>query len=170
MEDMRVSGQTARLEQLAKVDHSAMRVNQASIILGLLAAFVFDVPWLAGAVAVIMLVGTAIGKPGFFLLYTGILRPAGIVKPDVLADNPEPHRFAQGFGGVVAALSAALLFLGAPAAGWALAWLVIVLAGLNLFAGFCTGCAVYYWLNRMQVPGFSKAPPAGTFPGMRPKA
>ena len=165
-----MSEQTARSEKLGRVDHSGLRVNQAAIILGLLAAFIFDLPWLAAAVAIVMLIGSAIGKPGFFLLYTGVLRPAGIVKPDVLTDNPEPHRFAQGFGGVVAALSAALLFLGAPAAGWALAWLVIVLAALNLFVGFCTGCAVYYWLNRLQVPGFVKTPPAGTFPGMRPRS
>ena len=49
--------------------------------------------------------------------------------------------------------------------GWVLSWLVIVLAALNLFVGFCAGCAVYYWLHRLQVPGFSKTPPAGIFPG-----
>ncbi|MGA2477407.1 MAG: DUF4395 family protein [Spirochaetia bacterium] len=53
---------------------------------------------------------------------------------------------------------------------WLLTWLVIVLAAANLFLGFCAGCAVYYWLNRLQVPGFGKTPPSGTFPGMRPKA
>ena len=57
-------------EQLGKVDHSVLRVNQASIILALLAAFIFNLPWLTAAVAVVMLVGTAIGKAGFFLLYT----------------------------------------------------------------------------------------------------
>lgn len=157
-------------ELLGKVDHSSLRVNQALIILGLLAAFIFSLPWLTAAVALIMLIGTAIGRPGFFPVYIGLLRPTGFVKPHILADNPEPHRFAQGFGGVVAAVSSALLFLGASAAGWALAWLVIVLAALNLFVGFCAGCAVYYWLNRLQFPGFIKAPPAGTFPGMRPRS
>ncbi len=157
-------------EQLGKVDHSSLRVNQAIIILGLLAAFVFNLPLLTAVVALVMLVGTGIGRPGFFFAYTGFLRPLGVVKPHVLADNPEPHRFAQGFGGVVAALSAALLFLGAAATGWTLAWLVMVLAALNLFIGFCAGCAVYYWLNRLQVPGLLKTPPAGTFPGMRPRA
>ena len=165
-----MSEQSIRSERLTKVDHSVLRVNQAFIILGLLAAFIFNIPLLTAAIAQVMLIGTAVGKPGFFLLYSGILRPAGIVKPHVLADNPEPHRFAQGFGGVVAALSAAFLFLGAPAGGWALAWLVIVLAALNLFVGFCAGCAVYYWLNRLHVPGFLKTPPAGTFPGMRPRS
>ena len=152
-----------------KVDHSSLRVNQALIILGLLAGFVFDVPWIVAAVALIMLLGTAIARPGFFFIYSGLLRPTGIVRPDVLADNPEPHRFAQGFGGVVAGLSAVPLFLGSALAGWALTWLVIALAALNLFVGFCVGCAVYYWLARIQVPGFAKTPPAGTVPGMRPR-
>ena len=154
---------------LGKVDHSSLRVNQATIIVLLLLGFIVNIPWLTALVAVVMLAGTVVGRPGFFFLYTGILRPTGIVKPAVLADNPEPHRFAQGFGGVVAAVSALSLFLGAAAFGWALSWLVIVLAALNLFAGFCAGCAVYYWLHRLQVPGFSRNPPAGVFPGMRPK-
>jgi hypothetical protein len=157
-------------EVLKKVDHSSLRVNQASIIVLLLAGFIIDVPWLVGLVAVVMILGTAFGRPGFFLIYTGVLRPLGIVTPHVLADNPEPHRFAQGFGGVVAAGSAAALFLGSSALGWSLTWLVVVLAAANLFLGFCAGCAVYYWLNRLRVPGFSRVPPAGTFPGMRPRA
>jgi hypothetical protein len=39
-----------------------------------------------------------------------------------------------------------------------------------LFVGFCAGCALYYWLGRLSVPGFIKSPPQETFPGMRPKA
>jgi hypothetical protein len=62
------------------------------------------------------------------------------------------------------------LFVGAPIEGWALVWLVIALASLNLFVGFCAGCAVYYWLGKLHLPGFVKTPPAGTFPGMRPKS
>jgi hypothetical protein len=156
-------------EQLRKVDHTALRVNQAVIILLLLAAFVLNAPPLVAFVALVMLVGTTIARPGFLFLYIGALRPLGIVKPDVLSDNPEPHRFAQGFGGIVAAGSAAALILGSPAAGWLLSWLVVVLAALNLFVGFCAGCAVYYWMNRLHAPGFAKAPPAGTAPGMRPR-
>ena len=52
---------------------------------------------------------------------------------------------------------------------WVLTWIVTALAALNAFGGFCVGCAMYYWLNRLNIPGFYKAPPAGTFPGMRPK-
>jgi hypothetical protein len=157
-------------QPLKKVDHSTLRVNQGVIIVLLLLGFILNVPVLTAVVAFFMLGGTAIRRPGFFFVYTLLLRPVGIVRPNVLQDNPEPHRFAQGFGGVVTALAAISLFFGGAVLGWALAWLVVILAALNLFAGFCVGCAVYYWLHRLQVPGFSKNPPAGVFPGMRPKA
>ncbi len=157
-------------QQLRKVDHTALRVNQGVIIIGLLLGFVLDLPWLVVAVAFVMLLGTGIGRPGFFFVYLGALKPLGIVKPYVLADNPEPHRFAQGFGGIVAGVSSVCLFFGAGVAGWILAWIVIALAALNLFGGFCVGCAVYYWLGRLGVPGFGRQPPAGTVPGMRPRS
>ena len=51
-------------------------------------------------------------------LYRGLLRPTGLVKPDVIADHPEPHRFAMLVGGVLAVLSAILLVAGFPVAGW----------------------------------------------------
>ena len=108
-------------------------------------------------------------RPGFGIVYTGLLKPAGLLKPDVLQDNREPHVFAQGMGGVVMAIATLLLFLGASAAGWVLAWVVVALAALNLFAGFCTGCAIYYWLHRMNIPGFIKDPPEGTLPGLKPR-
>jgi len=152
---------------LRPIDHSALSVNQAVIILLLVAAFILNVPLLAGVVALVMLAGTALGRPGFGWLYTGLLRPLGIVRPDVTPDNPEPHRFAQGFGGLVVLAGWLALLGGLNNLGWTLAWLVIALAALNLFGGFCAGCAVYYWLNRLNVPGFVKAPPEGAFPGLR---
>lgn len=153
-----------------KVDHAALRVNQATIITLLIAAFVLNLPALALLVALVMFYGALTQQPGFKLLYSGLLRPRGWVKPDVINDNPEPHVFAQGFGAVVLGFGVLDLFIGFTLMGWALVWLVVALAALNLFSGFCAGCAVYYWLNRLKVPGFIKAPPAGTFPGMRPKA
>ena len=154
---------------LSKVDHAALRVNQALIIGLSLVAFVLESPWVALFVALVMAYGTARRQPGFKVVYAGLLKPRGWVKPDVIADNSEPHVFAQGFGAVVLGLGVVALFAGPPALGWGLVWLVIALAALNLFVGFCAGCAVYYWLNRLRLPGFVKAPPQGTLPGMRPK-
>jgi hypothetical protein len=50
------------------------------------------------------------------------------------------------------------LLAGPPVLGWTLVWLVIVLAGLNLFLGFCAGCFLYYQLNKLSVPGFGRGP------------
>jgi hypothetical protein len=153
---------------MTQLDHSALRTNQASIILLCILAFVLNGPWLAAVVMLVMAYGTLRRQPGFRFIYTGLLRPRGWLKPDVLKDNPEPHVFAQGFGAVVLLGAVAALFTGASVLGWALVWLVVALAALNLFVGFCAGCAVYYWLGRLRLPGFTKSPPPGTFPGMRP--
>ena len=157
-------------EVLQKVDHSALRTNQAFIIGLLLAAFVNDVPWLVLVVALVMAYGALRRQPGFKFFYTRLLKPRGWLRPEVLNDNPEPHVFAQGFGAAVLFGAAAAFLANLVIVAWALAWLVIALAALNLFVGFCAGCAVYYWLNRLHLPGFVKSPPPGTFPGMRPKA
>jgi hypothetical protein len=155
--------------ELTKVDHTAIKTNQAVIILLNIVAFVIDAPWLAGIVSLAMIIGTLLKTPGFKFVYR-ILKLAKLVNPDVLLDNPEPHRFAQGFGGVVMLAGTLSLFAGATVLGWGFVWLVAALAALNLFGGFCMGCAMYYWLGRLKVPGFVKSPPEGTFPGMRPKA
>ncbi len=142
-----------------KVDQSALKVNQAFIIGLLILAFVLDSVWLVAVVAAAMLLGTAVPSLALFKgIYQRGLKPAGIVKPDVIVDNPEPHRFAQGFGGVVLVGALVALVAGATTLGWGLVGLVIVLAALNLFLGFCAGCFVYYQLNRLGVPGFAQSP------------
>ena len=89
-----------------RVDQSALKVNQVFIIGLLLLAFVADLWWLVGFVGVVMLVGTFRPKLALFKqIYLRLLKPRDWVKPNVIEDNPEPHRFAQGFGGAVVALA-----------------------------------------------------------------
>lgn len=155
-------------DPIHQVDHAALRVNQAAIITLLIVAFVLNVPALVALVALVMLIGAALRQPGFKPIYAGFLKPRGIVKPEVIEDNPQPHIFAQGMGGSVLLIALAGFWLGSAVIGWTLTWLVVALAALNLFVGFCAGCFVYYWLSRLSVPGFVVQPPPGTFPGMRP--
>ena len=141
-----------------KVDHSALRTNQAFIIGLLLIGFVTDVKALVVFVAAVMLVGTFLPKVSLFkAVYVYFLKPRGLLKPDVKIDNPEPHLFAQGVGGVFLAAATLAFVANAATIGWALTWIVIALASLNLFAGICVGCLMYYWLNRLGVPGFKYA-------------
>ena len=141
-----------------KVDHSALRTNQAFIIALLVLAFIVDAKWLVAFVAAVMLIGTVFPKVGLFkAVYSAILKPLNMVRPDVKPDNPEPHLFAQGVGGTVLAVASLAFLLSVPAAGWILSWFVVALAALNLFAGICVGCLMYYWFNRLGVPGFRYA-------------
>lgn len=141
-----------------KVDHSALRTNQAFIIALLILAFVIDAKWLVAFVAAVMLIGTAMPQVALFkAVYLYFLKPSKIVRPDVRADNPEPHLFAQGVGGTFLAAATIAFIADAATIGWVLTWVVIGLAALNLFAGICVGCMMYYWFNRLGVPGFKVA-------------
>lgn len=141
------------------VDHAALRTNQAFIIGLLLVAFLLDLWPVAAFVGVIMAVGTLWPQAALFKrVYKHVLRPLSLVKPDVQPDNPQPHLFAQGVGAVFTLGATAAVLLGAPTLGWGLAWVVIVLATVNLLFGFCAGCFVYYQLNRLGLPGFRAAP------------
>lgn len=141
-----------------KVDHSALRTNQVFIISLLVLAFVLDVKGLAAFVAIVMLVGTLWPKVALFKsVYGYVLKPLKIARPDVKNDNPEPHLFAQGLGSVFLLVATFAFALNGVVVGWALTWIVVALAALNLFAGICVGCMLYYWFNRLGVPGFKVA-------------
>lgn len=157
-------------QTLQKVDHAALKANQLAIITLNIVAFIFNLPIFAAIVAVVMGIGSLLKVPGFLPLYRYFFKPFNILKPDVLDDNPEPHRFSQILGFIFMTAGSVALYLGSTALGWGLVWLVVALASLNAFGGFCVGCAFYYWLARLNVPGFSKTPPVGFFPGMKPKS
>ncbi len=131
------------------VDRSALRANQVFIILFTIAGFVFDLPLLVMFVAAVMVAGTLSPSAAVFQqVYRQVLRPAGLLKPDIHPEDPAPHRFAQGVGAAFL-LAATLAFVtGASGLGWVLAGIVAVLAAVNLFFGFCAGCFVYFQLAR----------------------
>jgi len=152
---------------LKAIDHSAMQTSRAVRMGVLLAAFVVNAPWVVAVNGLLMLIGTARGRGDFGFVYRA-LRRAGLISPDLIPDNPEPHRFALGIGVVFLTGSTLAFLVELPLLGWVLTWVIIGLTALNLFGGFCVGCAVYYWMNRIGLPGFAKAPPSGVFPGQRP--
>jgi hypothetical protein len=142
---------------IKKVDTTAIKFNQASIITLTLLAYLLDLPWLVLGVGVVLAAGTLWpGAALFQQIYRQVLKPLGLLKPHVIEDDPAPHRFAQGLGATFLGLSSlALLALNALPLGWALAGLVAVLAAINLFFNFCAGCFVYYQLTRLGLIGRS---------------
>lgn len=144
------------------VDHSALRTHQACVILMLSAAFILGSLPLVSFAATLLLIGVLMPDIAFFrMIYMLFLKPAGIVKPDVRRDNPEPYRFAQLIATALLVGALVLLGLDFVAYGWAVVWLVIMIAGLYMSVGVCVGSQLYYGLNRLGVPGFSRAPISG---------
>ncbi len=100
-------------QTLQKVDHSILKTNQLFIIALSVLAFILNLPILAAFVALVMGIGSALKTPGFGIIYKSILKPRGWMKPDVLDDNPEPHRFSQIVG---------FVFLTAGSTDWSGWW------------------------------------------------
>jgi hypothetical protein len=148
---MRGEAISARPAGRGQVDRTALRVNQACIIGFLALAFLLDQPWLVAFVFAVMAIGTAFPQAALFQrIYRDVLRPAGLLKPDVQDEDAAPHRFAQGMGAAVLLIATVALFAGALALGWGLSFVVIALAAVNLFFGFCAGCFVYFQLQRLR--------------------
>ena len=95
---------------IRQVDQTGLKTGQATTILVLLAGFILGSPLLVALVALAQLLG-ALDAPfaPYRLLYQRIVKPSGLVRPNVIPDNPEPHRFAQLLGTVVNTLAVAAL-------------------------------------------------------------
>ena len=151
------------------IDQNELQVHRFLSIITLLIAFVLDQWELVALQGVIFgLAFLNLKFSPYVALYHHVLRPSGLVHPDPRQDNMEAHRFATIIGLLVSLSAAYLLATGYAAIGWALVWLIIVLAIIAFF-GWCAGCFMYYMLNRLGLKGFfSNARPSGTFPGSRP--
>lgn len=152
-----------------QVDQNEIRTHQVFVLTGLLIGFITDRwEWVA-AQAVVFLLTVLLPKLGpYILFYNKVLKPLGLVKPDVRVDVPQAHRFAMSIGLLVTSSSSYLLYSGYSMLGWTLVWLVIVLGSVAL-VGWCAGCFFYYMLNRMGLGGFFRYETInGIFPGIRP--
>lgn len=133
-----------------KVDTTALRFNQISIITFTLLGFLLNQPLLVLFVGLALAIGTISPKAALFKqFYLKVLKPNNILKANVIDDDPAPHQFAQGVGALFLLASAVILFISpAVVLGWALAWIVIILAAVNLVFNFCAGCFMYFQLDK----------------------
>jgi len=135
-----------------RVDRNTLRTNQALIVGLTVIAFVMgrDVgQWIVLGTGLVMLLGTLDERLALFKqAHRRLLKPAGILGADVKIEDPMPHQFAQAMGAVVLLLAFLALVGGATQVGWALTLIVTALAFVNLAVQFCTGCFIYYQLDR----------------------
>lgn len=142
-----------------KHDRNRVKFNHAVTIVLLVTGFILD-NWIPVAAAAASQLLGALSAPfaPYKLLYEHMVVPNGLMKPRLIPDNPEPHRFAMLVGGLFDTAGILALWAGAPLLGWLLVWVVIVLANLNVWISFCMGCWMYYQFSRLGVPGFTQAP------------
>ena len=72
----------------------------------------------------------------FAIVYRFLLKPLGMVKPDLRTDNAQPHRFGQAVGAVSAAMAAAALYFNYATLGWVLVWVRPLLSMANRILWF----------------------------------
>jgi len=151
------------------VDQTELRVQQFFTIIVLLTAIILG-RWELVALQSLIFALTFLNSrfSPYIAFYHYVLRPIGLIRPDLRPDNMAAHRFATMIGLLVSSSAAYLLAAGYASIGWGLVWLIVVLAGIA-FSGWCAGCFTYYMINRLGLKGFfNNAPIGGTFPGSRP--
>lgn len=135
-----------------RVDRNTLRVNQAFIVGLTVLAFVLGEEvgrWPILGTGLVMLLGTFDERLALFKqVHRRLLKPSGILGPDVKIEDPMPHQFAQAMGSVFLLAAFAALVAGATALAWVLTFMVAALALLNLTVQFCAGCFVYFQLDR----------------------
>ena len=136
-----------------RLDRNTLRTNQAAIVALTVLAFVLGAEvgrWLLLFTGLVLALGTL--HPAFALfkqLHLRVLKPAGLLGPNVRAEDPMPHQFAQAVGAAFLLAAFVALLAGAVVVGWVLNWIVTALAFINLTVQFCAGCFVYYQLDRV---------------------
>ena len=145
--------------QATLVDQHQIKFNMAATAILLALAFIVN-SWVIVAVTVICQLMGAAGLPfaPYRLIYTMLVVPSGLVKPNAVLDHHAPHRFAALVGGVFNLIGIAFLLADQDVLGWIFVGIVFVLSNLNLWLGFCAGCFCYYIMNRIGVPGFVHSP------------
>lgn len=134
-----------------RVDAHLGKFSQGATVVLTALAFIFQQPVIVLITAIIMALSAfAPAISPYRLLYKSVVVPLGWLKPRIVEDDPNPHRFAQGIGTVFLVASTLVLFLSPfTTLGWVLDLIVFVLSGINLTVGFCAGCFVYYHLGRL---------------------
>jgi hypothetical protein len=146
-----------RSVQAVPFDRSVLKVNQAILMTGIVAAYFVGLfharaAYVLPALALMML--AAVASPDLNLprqLYLHVLKPQGWVRPRVHVEDPTPHRFAQLVGGIFLTAASIVVFVGPVGVAWVLAWIVAALAFLNFAFDICVGCIMYAQLVRAGV-------------------
>ncbi len=136
-------------KDLKVIDARAPRVNQATI--GLLAVLAFVIDWwpLLAILAIQLFVTLRFGRRFCLacLVYFELIQPRFGEGP---IEDSRPPRFANMIGLAVLGAASVAHVVGLEVLGWSLGLLVAALALLAATTGFCVGCTIYRIGARMR--------------------
>jgi len=122
-----------------------VKLNRIVLLIGIIAAIVFQQPMVTSALFFIILSSALFGRQGSLIFFIGSRLFA---KQNMTAESEDPRLMR--FNNSIAALllgGAQIAFIsGAPLVGWILSGVVAVAASIAL-AGFCFGCFLFYQFN-----------------------
>ena len=138
--------------KIEKIDKTSLKFNQGCIVVFTSLAFLLNVHWLVAITGAVLLIDTLIPGTGLFKLsYKKIIKPLKILNQKISSESKAPHQFAQGMGGTFLLLSFILLqYTGLTFIGWAVSFMVISLAFVNLTLDFCAGCFLYFQIQKIK--------------------
>ena len=134
----------AHLPPARMIDPRGHRFGAGASAVALIAAAVFDAPW------VVVLVLLSIGLSAAFglrysiygVVWRRIVALAGLGKAE--PEHEYPPRFAQVLGSVALTMALVAFAIGATTIGWVFALAVAALQTLLALTGYCLGCRLYF--------------------------
>lgn len=157
---MLARGVRSAMTECVGIPQPIVRLNRATLVVGIVAGVLLQQPLLTTALFAILLGAVAFGPRGSLIHHVGKrVFARRIAKDEAEGVPPEDRRLMRFNNGIALVLlgSAQIAFvLGAPVVGWILAGFVAVAASVAL-AGFCVGCFLFYQLKLQRTRIFGAA-------------
>jgi Domain of unknown function (DUF4395) len=136
-------------KDLSVIDAWAPRTNQAVIGSLTLVAFVFNLSWLVGLLALQLLAGLTLGRRFCLpcLAYFELIQPRLGEGP---IEDARPPRFANMIGLAFLGVATLSFVVGWSTFAWVLTLIVSVLALLAAVSGICLGCELYARVAKLR--------------------
>jgi hypothetical protein len=130
-----------------------VRLNRATILLGVILAYVLHDPLITTAIFIVVALAAAFGRRASLIYRIGSLVLRTPADP-AEGEDPRLMRFNNTLAAIILGAAQIAFALQAPIVGWVFAGIAALAAAVAL-AGFCFGCFLFYQfkLNRSRLFG-----------------
>lgn len=134
-------------------DSTARKVHQWGVVLLSAIAFLIDGAaggWIMIGAGLLMIAGRYWDEVDLIrLFYHVVLKPRGILRPNMVAEDRATRRIARVLGGAIQIVAGAMLLAGGAAVvAWSLVGAITVMVALDAAVDFCALCFVVLQFRR----------------------